>query len=209
MSKPAGKCVFCGQQGNLTHGHIWPEWISEVMPFEDTHHVQLVGHLQTFRPRMRVPGFQRIVRQCHGTRRKPRNTCLHGGWMSQIESAAKPAMTRLMFGDGRGRPVALALTEGRSAITRVRRCCSTRFPERGNCSVIAVTTPTGSVPPWTRRASRPASPPRKTRKLPVAYDKELCKQRHKIEIMFDRDRCAHTFFSAVCIVAVVTFYLNQ
>ena len=65
----------------------------------------------------------------------------------------------------------------------------------------------------------PCIPPRKTRKTPVTYDKDLYKQRHKIENMFGRikdwrriamryDRCAHTFFSAICIAAIVIFYLN-
>ncbi len=64
----------------------------------------------------------------------------------------------------------------------------------------------------------PRIPGRHSRKAPVAYDKELCKQRHKIEIMFGRltdwrriatryDRCVHTFFSAICIAAIVTFYI--
>lgn len=62
-------------------------------------------------------------------------------------------------------------------------------------------------------------PPRKNRKTPVAYDRELYKQRHKVESMFGRtkdwrriatryDRCTHTFFSAICIAATVIFYLN-
>lgn len=61
-------------------------------------------------------------------------------------------------------------------------------------------------------------PGRRSRKTPVAYDKELYKQWNKIEIMFGRlkdwrriatryDRCAHTFFSAICIAAIVTFYI--
>ena len=65
----------------------------------------------------------------------------------------------------------------------------------------------------------PCIPPRKTRKTSIKYDKGLYKQRHKIENMFGRvkdwrriamryDRCAHTFFSAICIAAVVIFYLN-
>jgi len=65
----------------------------------------------------------------------------------------------------------------------------------------------------------PCIPPKKNRKLPIPYDKTLYKQRHKIEIMFGRlkdwrrismryDRCAHTFFSAICIAATVIFYLN-
>jgi len=52
------------------------------------------------------------------------------------------------------------------------------------------------------------------------HDKMLYKQRHKIENMFgktkdwrrialDCDRCAHTFFSALCSAAVVIFSLNS
>lgn len=48
----------------------------------------------------------------------------------------------------------------------------------------------------------------------------LYKQRHKIEMMFGRikdwrriamryDRCAHTFFSAICLAATVIFYLKE
>ncbi|MDP6604271.1 MAG: IS5/IS1182 family transposase, partial [Rhodospirillales bacterium] len=63
-------------------------------------------------------------------------------------------------------------------------------------------------------------PPRKTRKTQYAYCKTLYRQRHKVECMFGKlkdwrrvatryDRCAYTFFSAVCIAAFVIFYLNQ
>jgi transposase len=55
--------------------------------------------------------------------------------------------------------------------------------------------------------------------VPIAYDKTLYRQRHKVENMFAKlkdwrriathyDRCAHTFFSAICIAASVAFYLN-
>lgn len=61
-------------------------------------------------------------------------------------------------------------------------------------------------------------PGRHNRKEAVPYDKELYKQRHKIEAMFSRlkdwrkiatryDRGAHTFFSAICIAAIAIFYL--
>lgn len=61
-------------------------------------------------------------------------------------------------------------------------------------------------------------PPTKSRKQPIDYDKALYKQRHKIENMFAKlkdwrriamryDRCAHTFFSAICLAAAVMFYL--
>jgi transposase len=65
----------------------------------------------------------------------------------------------------------------------------------------------------------PCIPSRKNRTNQIAYDKTLYKQRHKIENMFGKlkdwrriamryDRCAHTFFSAICIAATVIFYLN-
>ena len=76
---------------------------------------------------------------------------------------------------------------------------------------------------WFRDALRargitPCIPPRRSRKRPCSYDQNLYKQRHKIEIMFGRikdwrriamryDRCAHTFFSALCLAASVIFYL--
>jgi transposase len=77
---------------------------------------------------------------------------------------------------------------------------------------------------WFREALRtkgiaPCIPPKKNRKVDIPYDKNLYKQRHKVENMFAKlkdwrrvatryDRCAHTFFSAICIAATVIFYLN-
>ena len=69
-----------------------------------------------------------------------------------------------------------------------------------------------------RRGITPCIPGRASRKKPVAYDAELYKQRNLIERMFGRlkdwrhiatryDRCAHTFFSAICIAATVIFWL--
>ena len=65
------------------------------------------------------------------------------------------------------------------------------------------------------RGITPCIPPKKNRKSPSSYDKELYKQRHKIEIMFGRikdwrriamryDRCAHTFFSALCLATSIS-----
>ena len=65
----------------------------------------------------------------------------------------------------------------------------------------------------------PCIPSKKNRKTPILYDKTLYKQRHKIEIMFGRlkdwrriamryDRCAHTFFSSICLAATLIFYLK-
>ena len=61
-------------------------------------------------------------------------------------------------------------------------------------------------------------PSKSNRKKPIDHDRTLYRQRHKIENMFGRlkdwrrihtryDRCAHTFMSAICIAAVVIFWL--
>lgn len=63
-------------------------------------------------------------------------------------------------------------------------------------------------------------PSRKRRKIAIPYSKRLYKQRNRIERMFARlkdwrriatryDRCAHTFFSAICLAATVLFYLSN
>ena len=68
------------------------------------------------------------------------------------------------------------------------------------------------------RGITPCIPSKLNRKVPIPHDKELYRQRHKIENMFGRlkdwrriatryDRCAHTFFSAICIAAIVIFWI--
>jgi transposase len=63
-------------------------------------------------------------------------------------------------------------------------------------------------------------PSKANRKIPIDHDRVLYRQRHKIENMFGKlkdwrrihtryDRCAHTFFSAICIAATVIFWINQ
>ena len=59
-------------------------------------------------------------------------------------------------------------------------------------------------------------PSTRSRKLAIPHDAVLYRQRHRIENMFGRlkdwrriatryDRCAHTFFSAICIAAAIIF----
>jgi transposase len=69
------------------------------------------------------------------------------------------------------------------------------------------------------RGITPCIPPTRNRKVDIPYDKTLYRQRHHIENMLGRlkdwrriatryDRCAHTFFSAICLAATVTFWLD-
>lgn len=65
---------------------------------------------------------------------------------------------------------------------------------------------------------KPCIPPKSNRTADISYDKDFYKMRGRTEIMFGRlkdwrriamryDRSAHTFFSAICIAAVVIFWL--
>ncbi len=78
---------------------------------------------------------------------------------------------------------------------------------------------------WFRAALRakviaPCIPSKANLKIPIDHDRMLYRQRHRIENMFGKlkdwrrihtryDRCAHTFFSAICIAAIVIFWINQ
>ena len=68
------------------------------------------------------------------------------------------------------------------------------------------------------RGTEACIPGRTNRREPLAYDTELYQRRNLIERRFGRlkdwrriatryDRCAHTFFSAICIAATVIFWL--
>ena len=70
----------------------------------------------------------------------------------------------------------------------------------------------------TVRGITPCIPSKANRKIPIPHDKDLYRQRHKIENMFGKlkdwrriatryDRCAHTFLSAIAIAATVIFSL--
>ena len=122
--------------------------------------------------------------------------------------------------DGAGKPLAMLLTEGQMSDHKGARIMLGVLPKAK--TLIA---DKGYDSDWFRdalkeRGTKPCIPPTKSRKTPLDYDKTIYRQRHKIENLFAKlkdwrriatryDRCAHTFFSAVCIAATVAFYLNQ
>ena len=70
------------------------------------------------------------------------------------------------------------------------------------------------------RGIEPCIAPIRNRKAPLAYDKMLYRQRHRIENAFGRlkdwrriatryGRCAQAFFSAISIAATITVWLPQ
>ena len=122
--------------------------------------------------------------------------------------------------DGEGRPVVLLLSEGQMSDHKGARLVLDALPPAK--TLIA---DRGYDSSWFREALtekgiEPCIPSSRSRKVPYPYNKDIYRQRHKVENLFAKlkdwrriatryDRCAHTFVSAICIAATVAFYLNQ
>ena len=122
--------------------------------------------------------------------------------------------------DDTGRPIHLLLTAGSTSDYTGARCL---LPSLSNAKHLIADR--GYDTDWfiaalKKQSVTPCIPPRKNRMTRRRYNKTLYKQRHTIEIMFGRikdwrriamryDRCAHTFFSAICLAATVIFYLKE
>lgn len=98
-SKQPGICVFCGRSG-VTKQHLWPDWLKSVIPREGQDHSQFLTKIDMSMPGTAVirPDIQ-FKRGPFGAR-KIRNVCAgcNSGWMSKLESAAKPILTNLILG---------------------------------------------------------------------------------------------------------------
>lgn len=100
MSKPAGKCVFCGG-ARLTKEHIWSDWLKNVIPASDAH-IQFRTYT-AFEHEARVAFVRPYLdgRQGSQNQRKLRNVCLacNGGWMHDIVDLAKPPAEKIVRGE--------------------------------------------------------------------------------------------------------------
>ena len=122
--------------------------------------------------------------------------------------------------DGAGRPLVMLLSEGQMSDYKGAALMLDALPQAK-----VMLGDKGYDANWFRHALTERGivaciPSKTNRKKPLAHDQILYRQRHKIENMFGKlkdwrrihtryDRCAHTFFSAICIAAIVIFWINQ
>ncbi|WP_423136016.1 IS5 family transposase [Methylocella tundrae] len=122
--------------------------------------------------------------------------------------------------DGQGRPLVMLLSEGQMSDYKGAALMLGALPKAK-----AMLGDRGYDAGWFRNALAergivPCIPSKANRKIPINHDRTLYRQRHRIENMFGKlkdwrrihtryDRCAHTFFSAICIAATVIFWINQ
>ena len=120
--------------------------------------------------------------------------------------------------DGDGRPLVMLLSEGQMSDYKGAALMIDALPPAKT-----MLADRGYDADWFRsallaRGITPCIPSKTNRKVPIPHDKLLYRQRHKIENMFGElkdwrrihtryDRCAHAFFSAICIAATVAFWL--
>jgi putative transposase len=120
--------------------------------------------------------------------------------------------------DGKGRPLIMVLSEGQMNDYKGAALMLNALPRAKE-----LLGDKGYDADWfrqalTERGITPCIPSKSNRKARIEHDRILYRQRHSIENMFGRlkdwrrihtryDRCAHTFMSAICIAAVVIFWL--
>jgi hypothetical protein len=100
MSKPPGRCIFCNSTG-VTDQHIWPDWLKGVLPRTSMVNYQIRSQTtlnDQAEPSLTGPNIR--TRQGDPATRKVRKVCrpCNGGWMSRLESRAKPILVPLILG---------------------------------------------------------------------------------------------------------------
>jgi len=120
--------------------------------------------------------------------------------------------------DSEGRPRSLFLTAGQDSDYIGAAALLSTLP-----STKALLGDKGYDADWLRaaladREVEACIPSKSNRKIQIPHDRMLYRRRHKIENMFGKlkdwrrihtryDRCAHAFLSAICIAAIVIFWI--
>lgn len=99
MAKPQGTCVYCGRF-DVTKQHVWPDWLVSVLPRDESSNSQQLIDISSPTAGLTVIRPQVVIRRGDPGARKIRNVCgqCNSGWMSRLESAAKPLLTELILG---------------------------------------------------------------------------------------------------------------
>ncbi|WP_408887047.1 IS5 family transposase [Komagataeibacter oboediens] len=120
--------------------------------------------------------------------------------------------------DGVGRPIAMLLTEGQMSDHRGARILLPVLPDAHYLIADKGYDSTRFRDALASSGIAPCIPSTKNRRKLLPYDRHLYGKRHKVENLFGKikdwrriatryDRCAHTFFSAICLAATIIFWM--
>ncbi len=97
---PPRKCIFCGEGGTpgnpMTEEHLWPHWMHTYLPQFPGTKTAATRH----RLRLGEAVVERKVREGHVFTSRFKLVCkrCNSGWMSSIESDAKPTLIQILNG---------------------------------------------------------------------------------------------------------------
>ncbi|HVI91825.1 MAG TPA: IS5 family transposase [Dongiaceae bacterium] len=122
--------------------------------------------------------------------------------------------------DDFGRPIILLLTEGQMSDHKGAALICPSLPDAKTLIADKGYDSDAFRKALAARDILPCIPPRAGRRSPAKYCATTYQRRHKVENMFAKlkdwrriatryDRCAHTFFSAICVAAAVIFWLGK
>ncbi len=97
MSKPPKHCMFCGQTGQMTKEHAWPQWLGagiRVAPIQSTRTIgfgRVAGDVMREKPNLLVHKSGSVLTA------RVREVCAscNNGWMSRLETEVVPLLDRL------------------------------------------------------------------------------------------------------------------
>ena len=144
---------------------------------------------------------------------------LKKGILHVLKDERRPESKFHIVYDGHGRPVLLLLTEGQVSDDKGAAILQHFLPDNSTFLADGGYDATWLLESLKARGMTVCMPPRKTGNEAFPFDNTLYKQRYLIENTFSKlkdwrriatryDRCAHTFFSAICLAVTVIFYLN-
>jgi putative transposase len=122
--------------------------------------------------------------------------------------------------DGQGRPVVLMLSEGQMNDQKGAAILAPVLPPARELIADRGYDSNPFRAALAERGIAACIPSKRNRRQPIAHDKALYRQRHRIENMFGRlkdwrriamryDRCAETFFAAITLAAIVSFWIKE
>src|SRR3954447_17229265 len=102
MSKPAGRCIFCGGD-RMSKEHVWADWIGNILPPPKLPPgVQPTSLSQEgYSKKGRLLLEEQTLKQGDFGSKKIRKVCqaCNSGWMSHLQGEAKPFLTPLLKGE--------------------------------------------------------------------------------------------------------------
>lgn len=97
MTKLPKRCLFCGQAGQITKEHAWPKWLGADIHVFPTQSTQTTGFGRSAEDVIKEKPNLVVSKQGSVLTTRIREVCArcNSGWMSRLESDARPLLKRL------------------------------------------------------------------------------------------------------------------